>query len=101
MKDGVVLVNAARGAVVDEEALVEALKIGKVFGVGWDVYETEPEIPQGLREAENGFLTPHVGSGTVEAGRRVELLVLENVRAAVGTGRLVTRVPEQEGLVFE
>jgi len=95
MKPGVVLVNAARGAVVDEGALVEALRGGKVFGVGWDVYEEEPEIPEALREIDNAFLTPHVGSGTFEAIHDTEVLVLENVREALRSGRLVTQVREQ------
>ena len=58
MKDGVVLVNTARGAVIDEAALVKALTTGKVFSAGLDVYEEEPKIHQGLVENQNVLLLP-------------------------------------------
>jgi glyoxylate reductase len=66
MKDGVVIVNTARGALIDEAALVDALKSGKVWTVGLDVFEEEPKIHPGLLECENAVLLPHVGTGTVE-----------------------------------
>lgn len=66
MKDGVVIVNTARGALIDEAALVDALKSGKVWTVGLDVFEEEPKIHPGLLECENAVLLPHVGTGTYE-----------------------------------
>jgi len=66
MKDGVVIVNTARGAVMDEAALVEALGNGKVASVGLDVYEDEPEIHPALVENENVLLLPHMGTFTHE-----------------------------------
>ena len=66
MKDGVVIINTARGKIVDEGALVEALEQGKVFAAGLDVYEREPEVHPGLMESENVVLMPHVGTATVE-----------------------------------
>lgn len=66
MKDGVVIVNTARGAVMDESALVDALDQGKVFAAGLDVYENEPEVHPGLIRNDNVLLLPHVGTATVE-----------------------------------
>lgn len=65
-KDGVVIVNTARGAVIDEAALVEALESGKVGGVGLDVYEKEPKIHEGLMGREDTVLLPHIGTWTIE-----------------------------------
>lgn len=66
MKDGVVVVNTARGAVMDEAALVEALDSGKVYSAGLDVYEEEPKIHPGLVSNPNVMLVPHMGTWTVE-----------------------------------
>jgi len=72
MKDGVRIVNCARGGVVDEAALVEALASGKVAGAALDVFETEPpEAEHPVFGAENVSLTPHIGAATVEAQARV------------------------------
>ena len=64
MKDGAMLINTARGAVVDNEALAEAVESGKLFGAGVDVYPDEPNIPQCLIDQERIVLTPHSGSNT-------------------------------------
>jgi lactate dehydrogenase-like 2-hydroxyacid dehydrogenase len=64
MKQTAVLVNTSRGAVVDEGALVEALREGQIFAAGLDVYEEEPELTPGLAELDNVVLTPHIGSGS-------------------------------------
>ena len=66
MKDGVVVVNTARGAVMDESALVEALDSGKVFSAGLDVFEEEPKIHPGLLSNQNVILVPHMGTWTSE-----------------------------------
>lgn len=68
MKDGVVIVNTARGAVMDEAALVEALDSGKVWSVGLDVFEEEPKIHPGLLRNPKVMLVPHMGTWTVEVG---------------------------------
>ena len=65
MKDGVVIVNTARGAVIDEAALVKSLGEGKVFSAGLDVYEEEPKIHQGLVDNPHVLLLPHMGTWTV------------------------------------
>ena len=70
MKDGVVLVNTARGAVIDEAALVKALDSGRVASVGLDVYEEEPKIHPGLESNPNVMLLPHMGK-QYEAHREV------------------------------
>jgi glyoxylate reductase len=66
MKKGVVIVNTARGAVIDEDALVKALENGQVFSCGLDVYEEEPKIHPGLIKLPNVLLVPHMGTWTVE-----------------------------------
>jgi len=66
MKDGVVVVNSARGAVMDEAALVEALDSGKVLSAGLDVFEEEPKVHPGLLRNSNVMLVPHMGTYTVE-----------------------------------
>jgi D-3-phosphoglycerate dehydrogenase / 2-oxoglutarate reductase len=71
MKDGVRLVNCARGGIVHEEDLRKALKAGKVAGAALDVFETEPNPSTPLLEEENFIATPHLGASTVEAQRKV------------------------------
>lgn len=66
MKQGVVLVNTARGKLIDEQALVDALEEGKVFSAGLDVYEEEPKIHEGLLNNPNVVLLPHIGTATLE-----------------------------------
>lgn len=72
-KDGVVIVNTARGAVIDEAELVKALESGKVGSVGLDVYEEEPKIHEGLIGREDTILLPHIGTFTIET--QVSLLL--------------------------
>ncbi|PGH15958.1 hypothetical protein AJ79_02125 [Helicocarpus griseus UAMH5409] len=95
MKDGVVIVNTARGALIDEKALVAALKLNKVGSVGLDVYEREPKVEEGLLNNKKVMLLPHIGTSTWETQRKMELLVLDNVKACLEKGKLVTQVPEQ------
>ena len=66
MKSTAYLVNTARGPIVDEQALVDALKAGQIAGVGLDVFEHEPKVNPGLLELDNAVLIPHLGSATVE-----------------------------------
>lgn len=71
MKDGVVIVNTARGKLIDEAALVDALDSGKVYSAGLDVYEEEPKIHEGLLKNPNVVLLPHIGTATFETQVRV------------------------------
>jgi D-3-phosphoglycerate dehydrogenase len=84
MKDGVVILNCARGGIVDEKALLEALKSGKVRGACLDVFETEPPGDNPLLKLDNVIATPHIGSATVEAqfrvGTEVADLVVQHFR---------------------
>lgn len=96
MKQGVIIVNTARGPIIDEAALVDALESGKVFSAGLDVFEEEPKIHPGLMGNENVVLLPHVGTSTWETQKDMELLVLENLRSAVEGRGLVTQVAEQK-----
>ncbi|KAL8802273.1 MAG: hypothetical protein Q9182_003925 [Xanthomendoza sp. 2 TL-2023] len=94
MKDGVVIVNTARGKIIDEEALVEALEQDKVFAAGLDVYEEEPEIHPGLIKSDKVVLMPHVGTATIETQRKMEMLVIDNIRNVLQRGSLLTPVVE-------
>lgn len=71
MKDGVLLVNAARGGLINEEDLVRALNSGKVGGAALDVFENEPNISEQLRKTPNVILTPHIAGSTLEAQAKV------------------------------
>lgn len=97
-KKGVVVVNTARGALIDENALAEALEKGHVSAVGLDVYENEPQIHEGLVKNPRAFLLPHVGTYTHETGTEMERLVLKNLETAVDEGKMLTLVAEQKGL---
>lgn len=102
MKPTAVLVNTARGPIVDEEALAEALSAGELFAAGLDVYEREPEIHPDLLGLENVVLAPHLGSATVETRTAMGMLAAENLVAAVTGGRPRAMVnPEAGGYSVE
>ena len=86
MKPGAVFVNTARGSLVEEDALVEALRSGHLFAAGLDVYRREPGGDPRLAALPNVFLTPHVASATVETRDAMGFLALDNI-AAVLAGR--------------
>lgn len=82
MKRTAILINTARGAVVDQKALAEALKKGTITGAGLDVYEKEPIEPDDpLLSLENVILAPHIGSGSLETRSRMSRMVAENITA--------------------
>lgn len=86
------LINIARGSVVDEDALVDALVNGRLAGAGLDVFVDEPVVPQELLTLDTVVLLPHVGSGTVETRAAMERLTLDNLDSFLETGALVTPV---------
>ncbi len=91
MKPKAFLINTARGPIVDEAALVEALRERRIAGAGLDVYEREPEINAPLLEMSNVVLLPHIGSATVETRTAMATLAVENVIEAL-SGRVPRNV---------
>jgi lactate dehydrogenase-like 2-hydroxyacid dehydrogenase len=80
---GAVFINSARGSLVDEDALVEALGSGQLAAAGLDVFLSEPNYDARLRDAQNTFLLPHIGSATVETRSAMSLRALDNVEAVL------------------
>jgi len=87
MKPNAYLINVARGPVVDEPALVEALKEKRIAGAAFDVYEKEPELAPGLAELDNAVLAPHLGSASIETRDQMAMMTAKNLLAAL-EGRL-------------
>lgn len=81
MKPSAYLINTARGSVVDEQALIRALKNGVIRGAALDVYEHEPQIPEELKKMEQVVLAPHLGSATEETRTRMAQMVVDNLLA--------------------
>jgi len=92
-QDGV-LINIARGSLVDEAALIDALKHGKILAAGLDVYENEPNVPAELIALDNAVLLPHVGSASVRTRRAMAECVVENLFAWADGKPPLTPVPE-------
>jgi lactate dehydrogenase-like 2-hydroxyacid dehydrogenase len=89
---GAVFVNTARGSLVDEDALIEALQSGHLFAAGLDVYHREPDFDLRLAALPNVFLTPHVASATVETRDAMGFLAFDNIAAVLAGGPPITPV---------
>jgi glyoxylate reductase len=87
MKPTACLINTSRGAIVDEAALVDALKSGKIAGAGLDVFEHEPQIHPGLLDLENAILAPHIASASLETRTAMALMAADNLIAALNGQR--------------
>lgn len=83
MKKTAYLINTARGPIVDEKALMEALKNGEIAGAGLDVYEEEPELASGLTELDNVTLAPHIASASIETRTKMAEMAVENLLAGL------------------
>lgn len=96
--DGI-LINVARGTVVDEEALVEALRSRTILSAGLDVFENEPKVHPGLLELDNAVLLPHVGSASIPTRNAMGQLVVDNLTQWFTHGKPLTPVHESGALV--
>ena len=86
------LINTARGSLVDQEALIEALDAGRLGGAALDVLADEPNVPSGLIGRDNVLVTPHIGTATWETRQQMSSLVIENIKSWLADGSLVTPV---------
>lgn len=86
------LINIARGSVVDQQSLVDALETGQIAGAGLDVFEQEPQVPDALRQRDNVVITPHIASSTRETMAAMADLVFENMLAFARGEPVLTRV---------
>jgi lactate dehydrogenase-like 2-hydroxyacid dehydrogenase len=83
MKPEAIIINASRGSIVDEAALIDALLNKKIKGAGLDVYENEPFVPQTLRIMDNVVLTPHIGTATKETRCAMTELACRSILAVL------------------
>ncbi|MGJ5196343.1 2-hydroxyacid dehydrogenase [Bradyrhizobium sp. HKCCYLRH1030] len=89
-----VVVNVARGSVIDEQALVAALKSGTILGAGLDVFEKEPAVPDALKAMDNVVLLPHIGSAAIVTRNAMDQLVVDNLKVWFAGKPPLTPVPE-------
>jgi glyoxylate reductase len=92
MKPTAFVINVARGAVVDEAALVAALEAGEIAGAGLDVFEKEPEVHAGLLDRDDVVLIPHLGSATVETRTAMATLAARNALGVLAGSGPVTPI---------
>lgn len=92
MKSTAVLVNTSRGPVIEEAALIDALRERRIAAAGLDVYEFEPEVPEALCKLDNVFLLPHLGSATQEARDAMGFRVIENIASFLQSGGVLDPV---------
>jgi glyoxylate reductase len=92
LKKSAILINTARGEIVDEKVLIAMLKSKKIFATGLDVYEDEPNIKKEFYDLENVILLPHIGSATNEARNNMSLLAAKNVIAVLSGKKAITPV---------
>jgi lactate dehydrogenase-like 2-hydroxyacid dehydrogenase len=93
LPQGAIVVNTARGGLIKDEDLIEALKIGRITAAGLDVYEGEPKLNPGYIGLKNTFLLPHIGSATIESRTNMGMVALDNIDAVLN-GRPATSLAE-------
>ena len=92
MKPTAHFINIARGDVVDEAALITALRDGQIAGAGLDVYEFEPQVPEALKAMENVTLLPHLGTAALEVRESMGMMALDNLKAFAAGRALPNKV---------
>lgn len=101
MKDGVIIVNTARGAVINESQLPGLIRSGKIGAFGADVFENEPQVSQELLDFPNVVSLPHMGTYTYEAIKNMEEWAADNVEVCLKTGKVKSIVPEQYNMKID
>ena len=89
---GAVITNVARGDIVDDEALIDALNRRKIYAVGLDVYKNEPNLNSGYLKHKSAFILPHLGSATKETRTAMANLAIDNLHEFFETGECVNKV---------
>jgi lactate dehydrogenase-like 2-hydroxyacid dehydrogenase len=89
-----IIVNVARGSVIDEPALIQALKSGTILAAGLDVFAQEPKVPDELKALQNVVLLPHVGSASVVTRNAMDQMVIDNLKLWFGGKPVLTPIPE-------
>ncbi|WP_420741063.1 NAD(P)-dependent oxidoreductase [Limosilactobacillus fermentum] len=92
MKKTAYIVNAARGVLIKQDDLIDALKNGEIAGAGLDVFETEPDVPAELRELDNVIMSPHAGTGTLEARTAIAKEASKNLISFLQDGQALNQV---------
>lgn len=92
LKPSSILINTARGEIVDEKYLVKMLESGRIYAAGFDVYENEPNVNPKLLKLKNAVLLPHLGSATIESRNAMSLLAVKNIDAVLSGRKPITQV---------
>lgn len=92
MKNNCIFINTARGEIVEEKYLIKLLKMNRIFGAGFDVYENEPKVNPELLKLKNAVLLPHIGSATLEARNAMSILAAKNIIAILSGKKPLTPV---------
>lgn len=93
LKSTAFVINTSRGAVIEEEALIEALAAGRIAGAGLDVFEKEPQVPERLIQLKNVVLLPHIGSATLETRSEMARIAAKNVISVLENNKALNPVP--------
>jgi hydroxypyruvate reductase len=96
-----IVINIARGSIIDERALIELLQSGELGSAGLDVYEYEPAVPDALKAIPHVVLAPHIGGGTFDAHEAMQELVCTNIKAYLAGELIKTPVPESQPTLGE